>query len=498
MARKNINFINLKNGNTFLLDQDNQIKPAKHIHKKALTVSRLYYGDIITHSFKLEKKYSTSQELTLAVELKMYEDLALDMEREYKIFYLQKPTEVENILLIEAFAYDKKAITEKYEETFKKIKHLDYITIPALTFETIYRHEEMPKANDVFIYIGEDEAFLTFYREGHYISSKKLKSLNEMLQELESKNLRPTMEELIEILQTKGVCKENYTLFEYDMYEYVTESFDRIFSTIKNLALHNRNIYNFATLDHVYLKIGNSVIPDLPQLAAGYLPETKIFPLNLYKEYDAYDFIDILSAYYVQDHLDADNPGLNITFYKKKIPFYQTHSGKFAIAAAAGVLISALYPAWQQYEIYQLQIQNETLQTRLDSLKQKSKRLQKEHTALKKEIRHYTQKRDEINRKFDRLRHIADTLLALKSRDEHYTAMLMTINDLLHKYGLTVDQVSQAGEKSLDLEIYSKENKRDTIALFMQDLLSHGFSKVVSNEITLDEDAYKSIVTVKR
>ncbi len=496
MARKPINFIDLKTGNAFLLTPKGEIKPSSLKAKKALHASRIRYSDIITHSFKFDKKYPSRDELTLAVEMKMYEDLALDIQKEYKIFYIEKETEVENIHLIEAFAYEKNELIEKYAESFKKIKHLDYIAIPVLAFKTLYTDNNMPKANDVFIYIGEDEAFLTFYKEGHYISSKKVKSLEDMLKELETKNLRPSMEELKEIIRTKGVCKENYTLFEYDMYEYMTEYFEAIFSTIKNLALHNRNIYNFASLDNVYIRFEEGVVPDLPLLAGRYLEESKLFPLNLYKEQTDYDFLDILCAHYIQAVDETD--GLNITFYKKRIPFYRRESGRFALAAAAGIVFVAIYPAWQQYEIHQLENENRQLQERLDGLKVRSKKLQKRYTSIKKEITTYEKERSRLRQKFAHLRSVADTLLALKSADEQYATMLVQINELLHKYGLRVDKVTQSGEKSLDLELISKENRRDTIALFMQDLMRNGFSKVTSDEIEHDDDSYKSIVTVKR
>jgi PHD/YefM family antitoxin component YafN of YafNO toxin-antitoxin module len=498
MAQKQINFIDLKEGTAFLLTTKGDIKPSSFKAKKALTAARISYNDIITHSFKLDKKYANSQELTLAVELKMYEDLALDLQKEYKIFYIEKETEVENIHLIEAFAYEKNELVKKYEDSFKKIKHLDYLAVPTLAFETLYSDPQMPKANDVFIYIGEDEAFLTFYKDGHYISSKKIKSLQEMLKELETKNLRPSLEELKEVIRTKGLSKENYTLFEYDMFEYITDYFEAIFSTIKNLSLHNRNIYNFATLDNVYIKFEDGIIPDLPLLAQRYLDESKLLPLNLYKEYSEYDFLDLLCAHYVALHSGKEAAGLNITFYKKHIPFYQTQSGRFMMAAAAGIVLAAIYPVWQQYEIYQLENENEILQDRLEVLEVRSHKLQKRYSGIKKEIAAYKKRQKSLDQKFAHLREIADTLLVLKSADEQYATMLAEINDLLHKYGLRVDKVTQSGEKRLDLELISKENKRDTIALFMQDLMRNGFSKVSSNEITLDDDTYKSIVTVKR
>ena len=332
MAKKSVNFINLEKGSSFLLDTNDKItEKVKFHYKTTITASRLFYTDIITHSFKLDKKYNSSQELTLAIEMKMYEDLALDMQKEYKISFIQKETELDNILLIEAFAYDKNAIQQKYAKSFKTIKRLDFLTIPTLAFETLYTHKQIEKLHDVFIYIGEDEAFLTFYKEGQYLSSKKLKSLNEMLHELDEKNLRPSIDELKDILRTKGVIKENYTLFEYNLYEYIYGTFEHIFSTIKNLALHNRNIYNFTKLDNIYINIPDTMMPSLPVMVQEYLDETNIYPLNPYSNYTDFDFIDILTAHFIQDKIEENNHNVNITFYKKKTPFFQTYTGKFVI-----------------------------------------------------------------------------------------------------------------------------------------------------------------------
>ena len=88
MSLKSIHFINLKNGNSFLLDNNGKIKSeVKFPNKKAVTASRLFYADIITHNFKMEKKYNSQEELSLAVEMKMYEDLALDLQKEYKSLF---------------------------------------------------------------------------------------------------------------------------------------------------------------------------------------------------------------------------------------------------------------------------------------------------------------------------------------------------------------------------------------------------------------------------
>ncbi len=498
MLKTDINFINLQNGTIFALDEKERIKPVSKLNSKRTTAaSRLYYNDIITHSFKLEKKYS-SKELAIAVELKMYEDLGLDIQKEYKITYIQKHTDIENILLVEAFAYDKKNVLQKYAQTFKNIKYLDFIVIAPLSFETLYNNEKIEKGNDVFVYLGEDEAFLAFYKNGAYISSKKIKTLNEMIKDLEAKNTRITLEDLKEILSKKGVDKEKYTLLEYEIYDYIYTTFQKVFSTIKNLALHNRNIYNFSKLDNIYIKTSSGTIPNIYTLINEYIEDVKLYPLNLFKEYENLDFIDILSAYYVQDKIKNNDNTLNATFYKKKTPFYKTQVGKFSLVASGTLAIVISYPVYEYLELEKIEKRNEQLQQKVQELSNSTKIVQKKHKKIKKEIAHIKEQKSVVAKKFAKLQEITDTLLSLKSEDSKYTNILLTVNSLLRKYALSVDKVTQSGEKTIDLEIYSKKNKRDTIALFMKDLLSLGYEKVYSNEIKLDEESYKSVITLKR
>jgi len=89
--------------------------------------------------------------------------------------------------------------------------------------------------------------------------------------------------------------------------------------------------------------------------------------------------------------------------------------------------------------------------------------------------------------------------LELKSKDTKYTAMFLKINKILKNYQLSIDKITQADAHALNLELSSKNDKRDTIALLMKDLLTVGFSSVTSGKIVLsDDDMYRSIVTVKR
>lgn len=493
---KIINYINLQNGQTF--SYDTSAKNEVNFKNKKIPIgTRLLYGDIVSHSFKIANNMS-KQELLVKTELKMYEDIGLDPTKAHQISYIEKNKVSENEVLIEAFAVDKHAITEKYHNILKTVKHIDFIAISFLTFETLYTNKILEHKNDTYVYIAKDEAFTASYKDGQYISSKRIKSLNDMVNDLKNRNISVTIDELQEILLIKGLDKNSYDLLHYDIHEYLVETFESIFSKIKNLSLHNRNVYNFTQIDRLFLSCGDKFIPAIEEYVQTYVEDAKISPLN-FLETKTVNSIDAITASYIKDKLSIGNNTHNMTFFEKKDPFYKSEVGKFALASIASTLILSSYPSYLYFEINSKNESNSIIREQEAIISDSSKKLKTKLKKIKNEIANTEQEKQENFKKLQTLQSIADSLLELKSKDTKYTAMFLKINKILKNYQLSIEQITQADEHALNLELSSKQNKRDTIALLMQDLLSVGFSSVTSGEIILsDDEMYRSIVTVRR
>ncbi len=493
---KTINYINLQNGKTFLYDNSAE-NEANFKNRKIPIGTRLLYGDIVSHSFKIANNIS-QQELLVKTELKMYEDIGLDPTKAYQISYIEKSKVSETEVLLEAFAVDKNAITQKYQNTLKSVKHLDFIAISFLVFETLYTNNIVEPKNDIFVYIAKDEAFTASYKDGHYISSKRIKSLNDMVSDLENRKISITLEELRELLSTKGLNKNSYDLLQYDLHEYLVETFESLFSKIKNLSLHNRNVYNFAQIDRLFFSCGGKFIPALEEYVLPYIEDAKILPLN-FLETESIDVLDAITASYIKDKLSSSDNSHNMTIFQKKKPFYKSEVGKFAFASIASALVLSIYPTYLYLEINSKEEANTILRDQEAIISKSSKKLKIKLKKLKVEISKVENEKQEDLKKLQTLQNIANSLLELKSKDTKYTSMFLKINKILKNYQLSIDQITQTDDHALNLELSSKRNKRDTIALLMQDLLSVGFSSVTSGEITLsDDETYRSIVTVKR
>ncbi len=492
---KAIHFIDLHQGKHFTFDK-REVTPLNLKNKKSFTVARLYFTDITTHNFKLEKSMS-AQELRILSEIKMYDEIGLDATVPHQISYITKDASSGELKLVESFAINKEKIQQKYQEGFSFAKHIDFIAIPFLVFETLYTHEIIEKKNDLFIMIEEEEAFSSFYKEGQYVTSKKRLSLKEMVKELENLNIQIDVKRLTSILLEKGLEKERYELHEYDIYDYIQKSFDSFFSTTYNIAIHNRNVYGFTEVERIYFSLNGKLIPGLELMAARFFENATLLPLDFFKN-DTATILDIISASYMQDKLEANDQLHNFTIFEKKRPFLKSEVVRFSMALAASLLLFGSYPLYQWSQINTIEKENHTLNAQLQVLSRSNKKLKEKNKKLIQALLKVKQEKSKIDADLQNLEHIAKTLLTLKSKDSKYTPMFLTINALLKKYKLSVDNVKQVGAGAMDFEIFSVDKKRDNIAKFMRDLLNQGYSSVSSSEISQKSELYKSIITVKK
>ncbi len=493
--KKAINFIDVHHDRHFCY-HDSICDTFNLKDKKCAIGARLSFNDIITHNFKLEKQLSP-QELLVTAELKMYDEIGLDATKAHKISYQSKKASMGDLKLVESFAIDKLAIEQKYQKGFSLVKHIDFLALPFLVFETLYTNEILDKKNDLFIMIDDEESFSAFYKDGEHLTSKKTLSLEDMRQELENQNISTTTQALKATLLQKGLSKENYDLHEYDLYDYIRKTFENFFSKTHNIALHNRNVYGLGQVERIFFSLDNQLIPGLEEVAATSFADATCQALNFFSTEDIHA-LDAITAAYIQDKLASGENQYNFTLFNKKAPFYQSELGKFTLATAASLILLCAYPLYQQYQIETIEGENSLLKEQLTSLSRVSKKLRSKHQAIKKEIKITKNEQEKIDSDFHKLQNIANSLLALKSKDSKYTPMFLTINTLLKKYKLSIDNVKQVDKGAMDFEIYSIDNKRDTIAKFMSALLSKGYTSVTSNEIALNSDVYKSIITVKR
>ena len=108
--------------------------------KKLFIGSRILYQDMILHSIKAHEN-DLKHNLDTFVEMKMYEEIGLDLNKKYKIGYIVKKIKEEDSYIIDAYAIEIDKLQERFSKIVEKSKHIDFLAIPFLSYKALYENK---------------------------------------------------------------------------------------------------------------------------------------------------------------------------------------------------------------------------------------------------------------------------------------------------------------------------------------------------------------------
>jgi len=468
--------------------------------KKLFIGSRLLYQDMILHSIKAsvnEFKYN----IDTFVEMKIYEDIGLDLNKNYKIGYILKDTQEENIKIIDAYAIEEDEIKNKFSPILEKSKHIDFLAIPFLSYKALYENNILEKENDIFINICENESFVAFYKKGEYISSKSLPTLNDILKDLKrvDPSLDLSIDSLKDLLFKKGLKKSYYLPVEYPLFEALFKIFSSIFTKISNIAIHNRNIYGFERVERVFFGIEDKTIKGVEEMLNLFSNnEITLYRHAFFKDITNFSQLDLICAIYIYDKAKNKDSKDNLTIFAKEHLLLKSETGRFIAFLAASIIILSSFPIYKGYQVINLQkeeeeisVKNEEIQNKSFFIKNKVENLQKKLNFVKKEVKIKEDKIAQIEK-------IVNSISTHIPKRE-YIKMIAEIDALLEKYRLQIEKIEQKGKKELTIKIVSKGDKRDTIAKFIRDInKKEEFKSATTDEIKLENQEYSSLVKIEK
>ncbi len=461
--------------------------------------SRVGYEDVITYSFKVHKSIS-KEDLDIQVELKLYEDAGLKTDRKYKISYIKKELDYEESYIIEVFAIDIENSKEELSFVFEKTKRLDFLALPGLVFETFYKNKILSSKKDIFIYIGEDEAFLSIYKDGKYLSSSSLNTLCGIAKDITKAISEPfNVQTLREILSKKGLDAKRYDDSEKVLYDALYAIFSEIFYKINNIAMHNRSIFGFDVIERIFLSTVDGRIRGLREFIKSIgFEESELGDLNLFKQKNEHNFLEYITASYIlQKKIDKDN-SLNLTFVEKRKPFYKTKAGCLILFTIFLILAFSSCPAYLFFQNNSLSKQKDILQKRYDKLQNKTRNIKQQIVQSKLDIKKITDAINSQKEKLSNLDKSIDELILLTSREKKSYKTVLLLDKYLKKYHLSLSGFEQKKNNHIVLDIIARYDKRDDIAKFMKDLIESGFVEVSTKEIKLDENYYISKIEIEK
>ena len=461
------------------------------------TVSRVLYDDIVVYSFKIPTT-NVNDDLNSLVEIKMYEEAGLDVNKLYKITYIVKELDFDEMCLIEAFAIEIDTLKNFFQKAIKKVKYIDFLALPFFAYTTFYTNKILTPKNDVFVYIGDDEAFLSFYKDGSYISTKSILSLNEIVKKLNAQDIEVDLEKLKELLLNKGLKQELYEKIDSELFVSLEPIFSDILTKINNVAMHNRSVFNFDSIDRIFFSTREGRVKGLKEFAINFgFKEVDILDFNLFREKHASDFLGHVVASYGFDKYIQKSDIQNVTIFKKPPSFLTTHTGKLALWVVGLIVILFALFAYFYILAQDLQNQKDMLEAKYQDIQKRAKIYKKEIRAeidqiktVKKEIK----KQDLV---YKNIKSSVSKLESMKGKDNSYINFLASINSLLQKYRLKARSIEQKGRTKMTIEVVSSYGERDKIAKFLKALIKEGFVNVKTDEIKLDKKKYISKIEIE-
>ena len=461
--------------------------------KEYFSASSLAPSLLRTHGFKISKSASV-EKIEIQSEMKMFDEANLDPDTDFKISPLTIPLDDDDDNYIESYAIETSKLDEMFSNIANKNKHIDIIYPTPLSYSSLYSFEHLEKKSDLFIHLGDDESYAVIFKNGQYISTRGIASINDIAQKV-----GVDLDKMKEILSTKGVDNSLYSMDEFLQMGNTEDELTKIAERVSHSIGHKRGVFKLETIDRIYLDFEGSDIPGFLNLFDhyGYESATK-------QTLDIFNSVEVgmkhlaLNALYALGAAQEKLTPLNLSLYERKPAFLKTHVGHLSIVMIVSLILASLYPIYATIELEQLSEKKTTMQNKVKKVVKATKKLQKD---FKETRANRDMLRKEMNADMTKIRSYSHTIDALQSFDKEAISrqkMMKDINIAMRKYKLSSKLLEYSEDRSMKVQIITTYNKRDNISKFIKNLLSQGYSHVQTRKVEKTENYYESFVEIHR
>lgn len=466
--------------------------------RSSKVASRVSYNDIIIHSFKLSSAMAET-DLKTMVEIKMYDEAGLDLQKKYKILYVKKELENSDTILVEGFAIEEGKTKETLTQVLKNERYIDFLALPFLTFSTLYTRKILAPKNDLYVYIAKDEAFLALYKEGHYVSTKSIMTLEDMLKRLKREEIELDDSQLVSLLREKGLEASLYLESEYKLQSAIQSLFVEIFTKINDVLMHNRNIFGIDLLDRIFMNTASGRVKGLKSFLESFgYEQTALHDFRLFKDTSKERPFTSIVAAYAQEQCEQNDNTYNATLFLRPPLFLKTEVGKLMLFSSACALTGLLFPLYLFVMSEQAQEQIETLSAQFAQVQKNTASFQEKLTQLSKDVADADALKTKQREALSNVKLSVDQLYDMKLASQTYVDFIANVNRLLKEHHLMVRSIEQKGATKMSIEVVAHQHQRDTIATFMEALLKAGFVGVTTEEVRSDKLLYISKIEIAR
>ncbi len=459
--------------------------------KDQFTISYLNTKEFITALIEVSKNIP-DEDLYDAINTKAYDELALDQAVEYQIQFIESFNNLDDEnRFFHVFIADPLDITQTFTNSIEKVKYLDVIIPAPLLIKSLYSKEIIDSSGvHCFIYIQENDAFITIYSDKEFLYTKSIKySLIDMHERFcEIHGERIDYSDFFDFF-TKHSLKD--TQSEYK--EYFIRLYKELFANINDILTYAKRAFEIEKFEHVYIGTQVQTVTKLDEMLEVELHiKSSDFHFDYGLESDEVYVDELHALMHTYTTVSEDERYTsNFTIYHRPPSFMKRESGKLIVLVAASFALAFAYPVTYWVLNYAQQLQEELLKqeytevhnikiTRESTIKNKRADKSKALALLNTERQEYMDKKN--------------TLIKIHDVKVNYPMkgkLLSGITKDLNKYGVKLQSITYSETnttKTFDLNLVSSKDRKITRLVEYLTEKYTGKFKYTVEKIYYDED----------
>jgi len=425
-----------------------------------LVVSYVNRHDLISAVLEMSRSIP-NEDLADAIEIKAYEELGLDQAEEYIIKHKERGSEGD-VRIFDVFVVGPEVLEATFGETVRETKYIDLLVPAPLLYQTIY-DKELLESDGVhcFIYFGQKDTFVTFYRNGKYLYSKSIEYSIDLIYDkyCELVGEKVDKSQFFLILESEGL---NTIHAEYQ--QNLMKLFGDIFIQINDIVIYAKRAFDLSKINQMFIGSTKGPIAGLDEYSENYLglkSSELNFDFGFETEEWYVDQLQSMLAVAAIEYLEDTEAFVNLTIFERAPAFHKRASGQFVITTILAITVGISYPLYFLIGSYMNDATNMVLTQNESKLKAEATKYKTILGAKKKEIKKLDQKISDLSKIY----HLKEkTLTTIYDKKVNYRLKSELLyhfaNDIKH---FDVDIDSLASDKdSFTISLLSKDEKEIT------------------------------------
>ncbi len=463
---------------------------SSYISNKDMIVSQLYLSRRVP-----------DEDLRGAIEIKAAEELGIsENDEEYAIDFLEVESNSEE-RLFHIFVVKSDGLHTLFNTVKNGIKYIDLILPAPLLYNVLYTQKILqPNGVHIFIYFMHNDAFISIYKNGHFVYSKAFDySLERMLERYsEIAGQHIDKHTFLNILKNKISQTSNI-----DSKEILTKIFEELFLAVNDVIVYAKRALKLESVDEIYIGSDIGEIYNISEYSFNYLGQKSEnfdfkYGIGTNTKYNA-TTLELLLAKTSIDYIENNTPLPNITQFQRPPSFEKRPGGRFIISVAVATVFGLVYPLFYLLSSYINNIQTYNYTSQSKDLSTEVAHYKKVIAAKKQEISLLGQ---EEKSKAEAYSAKESTLNTIYDKKVNYRMKSQTFYNLtndLKKYGVSVDKI-QNHDNNFSLSLVSEGDRKVTeLIKYISDKNYNDIKKIDIELIEKDQDGtyYKGILRME-